>query len=144
MKHLIILVISIYLTCAGGCAWEHRIEITAPRYKPSPSGFQELTPTGAEQLFRKVAGQFKFEVSGPILQSANYGTITNYTAVSSAKNPMAPAYMVVYIYKAGTTFDIVADNFTQAQKMASPFEEALDKRNIQYFVGKITANALNY
>jgi hypothetical protein len=144
MKSILILITSMILVCAGGCIAERHIEISVPL---TTSGSGEFTSATAEQLFRKVATQFGLEVQRPILQQANYGVLSTFTAISmlsSSTNSPAPGWLVVYIAPHDATFQCNSSHyFEEAQKMASQFEEALDKQGIRYTVTKQTASPFN-
>src|SRR5579864_1468413 len=80
IKSTILLIGSVCVLCAAGCAWERVADIAVPPVESSQYESRNLTPGEAVQVLREVAAQAGLEIRGPIQQPTNYGFIRIYTA----------------------------------------------------------------
>jgi len=132
---------SLLLVLASGCVGERLTDISARRVEVGASTSGSITSTNAVELFQDVARQLGFAVEGPVLQPRGHESVIQYTARAHQGGPTG--YLNIYIVKDGVSFYCVSDDFTKARKMASLFEQSLDKQGVRYTVSTRTENPLN-
>jgi hypothetical protein len=134
MKYTSIFIATLSLF-ASGCAMDRLVDVTTSRIEVASANSNGLTATNAVEVFRDVANKLGFIVKGPI-QDPRTPNEFEFSACALDEKPANDVHLslmandkhmsfISTIY--GTPKDFVA-----AQQAASLFEQALDKRGIQY------------
>ena len=116
-----------------GCAMYRTVEVEAVRVEVESSRPAGLTPSLATDLFQDVAKEVGYSVRGPIRVS---DTMYEYVADASGPKRRIQAQLVLWVEDKRIRFESgifgTRKDFPTAQSAAALFEQALDKRSIQY------------
>lgn len=118
----------VMLLCLTGCVSDHLVDVTVTRIDGNAQGSNGLTEAQAQELFKDVARQFGFHVTGPIRQPAGQEPQVQYFASRAG----APGYINAYITSNAVSFYTVSKTWETSRNLASSFEQALEKRGVHY------------